>query len=43
MPRKINFNCGNCRCVREDNIKIDVKETGLEDAEWINLAEDGNV
>jgi len=25
------------------DIKMGVKETGLEDADWINLAEDGNM
>jgi hypothetical protein len=31
---------GRLRCRWEDNIKIDVKETGWEDVDWIHLAQD---
>jgi hypothetical protein len=31
---------GRSRCRWKDNIKIDLREVGLESADWINLAQD---
>jgi hypothetical protein len=31
---------GRPRCRWEDNIKMDLRETGLGDVDWINLAQD---
>jgi hypothetical protein len=31
---------GRPRCRWEDNIKMDLRETGFEDVDWINLAQD---
>jgi hypothetical protein len=31
---------GRLRNKRKDNIKVDLKETGIEDTNWIHLAKD---
>jgi hypothetical protein len=32
--------CGRSRCRWEDNIRMDLREVGWEDVDWIHLAED---